>query len=103
MAGPDLNKYGRPTRKTSGVTAEMRVAVELLDHGFSVSWPVGDMDAYDLISDSTKNLRRIQIKSISTPNLTGPARISAGAECCFENLTVASATPIKGVQASGQS
>lgn len=76
MAAPDLNEQGRPTRKTAGVTAELRVAVELLDHGFSISWPVGDMDAYDLISDSKKSLRRIQVKSITTPNKNGTYKVS---------------------------
>jgi hypothetical protein len=70
-----LNKQGRPTRKLKGITAELRVAVELLDNGFSVSWPFGDMEGYDLISDSKKRLTRLQVKSISTPTARGTYRV----------------------------
>ena len=66
-----LNKQGRPTRKTKGVTAELRVSVELLDNGFSVSWPFGDMEGYDLIADSKTRLTRIQVKSIAIPTKNG--------------------------------
>ena len=69
-----LNKQGRPTRKIKGVTAELRVAVELLDNGFSVSWPFGDMEGYDLIADSKTRLTRIQVKSIITPTKAGTFR-----------------------------
>jgi len=71
-----LNQQGRPTRKTKGITAELRVAVELLNNGFSVSWPFGDMEGYDLIADSRNRLTRIQVKSIQTPNSTGTFRVS---------------------------
>ena len=70
-----LNKQGRPTRKTSGITAELRVAVELLDNGFSVSWPFGDMEGYDLIADSKHRLTRLQVKSISTAQKCGTYRV----------------------------
>ena len=58
-----LNEQGRPARKISGITAELMVAVELLNNGFSVSWPFGDAEGYDLIADSRSRLTRIQIKS----------------------------------------
>jgi hypothetical protein len=70
-----LNKQGRPARKLKGITAELRVAVELLDNGFSVSWPFGDMEGYDLVADSKKRLARLQVKSISTPTKTGTYRV----------------------------
>jgi len=71
-----LNKQGRPARKTSGVTAELRVAVELLANGFSVSWPFGDMEGYDLIADSHQRLTRLQIKSVSSVGGAGTYKVS---------------------------
>tara|TARA_R100000808_G_scaffold15629_1_gene35975 strand:+ start:4047 stop:4481 length:435 start_codon:yes stop_codon:yes gene_type:complete len=55
-----------PSAKLAGTAAELATAVRLLDHGFSVSWPVGDNDCYDLIADSGSRLTRIQVKSSST-------------------------------------
>ena len=52
--------------KLAGAAAELLAAVRLLDHGFSVSWPIGDSDCYDLIADSKKRITRIQVKSSST-------------------------------------
>ena len=58
-------KEPTPT-KLAGTAAELLAAVRLLDHGFSVSWPVGDSDCYDLIADSKTRITRIQVKSSST-------------------------------------
>ena len=55
----------QPT-KLAGAAAELLAAVKLLDHGFSVSWPIGDSDCYDLIADSKSRITRIQVKSSST-------------------------------------
>ena len=74
MTDKPLNKQGRPTRKIKGITAELRVAVELLDNGFSVSWPFGDAEGYDLIADSKNRLTRLQVKSITTPTKAGTYR-----------------------------
>ena len=52
--------------KLAGAAAELATAVRLLDHGFSVSWPIGDNDCYDLIADSRSRITRIQVKSSST-------------------------------------
>ena len=55
-----------PTRKLSGTAAELLVASKLIARGFSVSWPVGEADRYDLISDSHSGegkISRIQVKS----------------------------------------
>jgi len=71
-----LNQQGRPTRKTTGVTAELRVAVELLANGFSVSWPFGDMEGYDLIADSRHRLTRLQIKSRTGVSEAGTFKVS---------------------------
>lgn len=71
-----LNKQGRPTRKIIGITAELRVAVKLLDNGFSVSWPFGDMEGYDLIADSGKRLARIQVRSTTKPQRCGTYKIT---------------------------
>tara|TARA_B110000438_G_scaffold62609_3_gene63096 strand:- start:2371 stop:2820 length:450 start_codon:yes stop_codon:yes gene_type:complete len=76
MEETPFTKEGRPARKAKGTTAELRVAVELLDHGFSVSWPVGDMDSYDLIADCQNRLTRIQVKSLTNPNRAGTYKVS---------------------------
>ena len=71
-----LNEQGRPTRKISGITAELMAAVELMNNGFSVSWPFGDTEGYDLIADSRSRLTRIQVKSASNINpATGTFRV----------------------------
>ncbi len=75
MEDSPLTEEGRPARKAKGTEAELRVAVELLNHGFSVSWPVGDMDSYDLISDSRNRLTRIQVKSLTNPNRAGTYKL----------------------------
>jgi len=49
--------------KISGKIGELLTAVELLRHGFSVSWPSVDI-GYDLISDDEKgSLARLQVKT----------------------------------------
>jgi hypothetical protein len=76
MTSDGLNPQKRPARKTSGVTAELMVAVELMKHGFSVSWPVGDVEPYDLISDSGERLQRVQVKGSFTCTARGTWRIA---------------------------
>ena len=49
--------------KTNGKIGELLTAVELLRHGFTVSWPSVDI-GYDLISDDDKGkLSRLQVKT----------------------------------------
>tara|TARA_R110000824_G_scaffold125134_6_gene284067 strand:+ start:252 stop:707 length:456 start_codon:yes stop_codon:yes gene_type:complete len=76
MTPDGLNPQGRPARKTCGATAELMVATELMAHGFSVSWPVGDVDPYDLISDSGERLQRVQVKGAFTCSSRGTWRIT---------------------------
>jgi len=58
---------GEQGRKLSGTAAELLVASRLIVRGFSVSWPIGDDDQYDLISDSHNGkISRLQVKSTST-------------------------------------
>ena len=71
-----LDQQGRPVRKAKGVRAELAVAVELLNHGFSASWPFGDIDGYDLIADSGGRLTRLQVKSAYHPSERGTYKIS---------------------------
>jgi len=57
-------------RKANGKIGELLVAVELLRHGFQVSWPMIDK-GYDLISDSQEgSLKRVQVKT-ARPNKYG--------------------------------
>ena len=60
-----IEREPTPT-KLAGAAAELLAAVKLLDHGFSVSWPIGDSDCYDLIADSKTRITRVQVKSSST-------------------------------------
>ena len=76
MSAESLNAQGRPARKTTGVTSELMAATELHRHGFSVSWPVGDVDPYDLISDSGERILRIQVKGSAVCTSRGTWRIS---------------------------
>ena len=58
----------RPPSRISGTTGELMVAVELLRHGYTVSWPTSDIDGYDMISDGGAGaLRRIQVKTCASP------------------------------------
>ena len=57
-------------RKINGKIGELLTAVELLRHGFAVSWP--DIDSgYDIIADDCQgSLHRIQVKT-AQKNQTG--------------------------------
>lgn len=76
MSSDGLNAQGRPARKSSGITAELMAATELYRHGFSVSWPIGDVDPYDLITDSGDRILRIQVKGSAAPASRGTFRIA---------------------------
>jgi len=57
-------------RKTNGKVGELLTAVELLRHGFSVSWPLID-SGYDLIADNEEGaVKRVQVKT-AKPNKHG--------------------------------
>ncbi len=57
-------------RKINGKIGELLTAVELLRHGFSVSWPFID-SGYDLLADTDQGkIHRIQVKT-AQPNHTG--------------------------------
>jgi hypothetical protein len=47
-----------------------------LKHGFAVSWPFGDSEGYDLISDSRSRLTRLQVKSSSIKTKHGVYRVT---------------------------
>jgi len=68
--------HRRPNRRISGLTGELLTAVELLRHGYTVSWPLADVDGYDLISDNGRgDLRRLQVKTSKTKTSNGTYRI----------------------------
>ena len=48
--------------KRKGDITELSVAKKLLDIGYSVSFPFGDNERYDLIVDYGKNLKKSQIR-----------------------------------------
>jgi hypothetical protein len=57
------NQLADRVRKTNGKIGELLSAVELLKHGFNVSWPVVD-SGYDLIADDGKGVvLRLQVKT----------------------------------------
>ena len=63
MGGKTNNQQADHVRKTNGKIGELLSSVELLKHGFNVSWPVVD-EGYDLIADDTKGaLLRLQVKT----------------------------------------
>ena len=51
--------------KTKGNIAETFVLANLIKEGFAVSIPYGENSRYDLIIDTKKGLKRIQVKYIS--------------------------------------
>jgi len=64
------NQLADQVRKTNGKIGELLSAVELLKHGFNVSWPIVD-DGYDLIADDGVNaVMRLQVKT-ARPNKGG--------------------------------
>jgi hypothetical protein len=66
MGGKTNNQQADHVRKTNGKIGELLSSVELLKHGFNVSWPVVD-EGYDLIADDTKGaLLRLQVKTALT-------------------------------------
>ena len=70
MGGKTDNQLADLVRKTSGKIGELLSAVELLKHGFNVSWPVLD-DGYDLIADDGASaILRLQVKT-AKPNVGG--------------------------------
>jgi hypothetical protein len=69
-------RHRRPARKISGVAGELLAAAELLRHGFTVSWPLADVDGYDLLSDDgSGNIKRLQVKTCTKPSRGGVYRI----------------------------
>ena len=57
------NQLADQVRKTNGKIGELLSAVELLKHGFNVSWPLVD-SGYDLIADDGKGVvLRLQVKT----------------------------------------
>ncbi len=73
MEEPSSHEKG--VEKLAGATAELLTAVELLKHGFAVSWPFGDSEGYDLIGDSRSRLTRLQVKSSSVKTKHGTYRV----------------------------
>jgi hypothetical protein len=74
--------HRRPNRKISGLTGELLTAVALLRHGYTVSWPLADVDGYDLISDDGRGeLRRVQVKSCETQEENGSYRVLFAKGC----------------------
>jgi len=67
-------KTNHEARRISGKIGELLTAVELLRHGFSVSWPAVD-EGYDLIADDgCGRLARLQVKT-AIPNEGGTYNI----------------------------
>jgi hypothetical protein len=63
-------------RIIDGTAGELLVAVELLRHGYTVSWPAADVGGYDLISDAGNGtLKRVQVKTCNTPDEYGTYRL----------------------------
>ena len=50
-------------KKTKGSIAEQKVILALIERNITVSIPIGNNDAYDLVADINGSLKRIQIKS----------------------------------------
>lgn len=48
-----------------GLTSEIKFQLEALSRDLIVSKPLGDKEAYDLITDNGKSLKKVQIKSTS--------------------------------------
>ena len=69
------SSHDKGIEKLAGATAELYTAVELLKHGFGVSWPFGDSEGYDLIADSRACLNRVQVKSSSIKTKHGVYRV----------------------------
>lgn len=74
--GKNLN-HQKSAHKLTGLTSELLVAVQLLNNGYSVAWPLMDVDGYDLIADDGKgSISRVQVKSSDTPQKCGTYRIT---------------------------
>ena len=71
-----LNQEGRPTRQINGSQGELLVALRLVQHGFTVSWPHSDVDGYDLIADSGEQISRVQVKTCDKAGKGGTWRIN---------------------------
>lgn len=56
-------------RVASGVSAEMYVAGALYERGYTVSKPLGGSSKYDLIVDIQGELKRVQVKSVTSKYL----------------------------------
>jgi len=69
-------KEVRAPHVISGATGELLVALKLVQHGFSVSWPLTDIDGYDLICDSGERITRVQVKTSTEPTSRGTWRVN---------------------------
>jgi hypothetical protein len=66
--------------KKLGDVVELKFQLKAMEHGFTVSKPIGDNDRYDLITDYKSKLNRIQVKSVSykdTANRADSYRIAS--------------------------
>ena len=55
-------------KKTKGSIAEHKVILACIERNATVSIPIGDNDAYDLIVDVNEILYRVQVKSAYVSN-----------------------------------
>ena len=49
--------------KKAGVRGELLVAEKLISKGWAVSFPIGDSDPFDIITNRDDKVRRIQVKT----------------------------------------
>lgn len=52
-------------QQTKGILTELRCAEKFIELGFSVSFPYGNIDRYDMLVDTGKKIFRVQVKTAS--------------------------------------
>lgn len=63
MDNREFNQMVGMARMATGFSAELRVAADLYERGFSVAKPMDGSTKYDLIADNQGKLIRVQVKS----------------------------------------